>query len=249
MNPFQKHGIEHLSPSSINTFIAQPAYWIVKYMAKCKDDAGPAAYRGHAVQHGLEAYMTGSVSPEESVRKAMQRFTELTAGAADDAHEQERALSGQITANGILQVKGRVMPLSEQKVEIRPEGLEVPIIGYIDWLWGDELWDLKTTKAVPAKAKIDHLRQMSLYCTVQRVPATLLYLGRAKAMKYEVTSGEVAHNFGFIVMAAKRIRNLLDKTDSAEEAAQLFAPDYEHFMWSDAAIDAGHKLWRTSNAA
>jgi len=140
-----------------------------------------------------------------------------------------------------------VMPLSEQKVEYRCEGLEVPIIGYIDWLWGDELWDLKTTKAVPSKAKIDHLRQMSLYCTVQKVPATLLYLGRAKAMRYEVTSGEVSHNFGFLVMAAKRIRNLLDRFDSAEEAARFYAPDFEHFMWSDVAIDAGQKLWRTTN--
>jgi hypothetical protein len=245
MNPFQKHGIEHLSPSSINCFIAQPAYWVVKYLAKCKDDAGPAAYRGHAVQHGLEAYMTGSVSAEESVRKAMQRFTELTAGAADDAHEQERALSGQITANGILQVKGKPMPISEHKVELSIDGVEVPLIGYIDWLWEKEFWDLKTTKAVPSKAKIDHLRQMSLYSHATGLPATLLYLGRAKAMRYEVTTGEVAHNFEFMKLAARNVRHILDRFDSAEEAAKIYVPDYEHFMWSDAAIDAGHKLWRT----
>ena len=31
---FEKHGISHLSASSINLFIAQPAMWCVSYLMK-----------------------------------------------------------------------------------------------------------------------------------------------------------------------------------------------------------------------
>ena len=44
--PFQKHGIQWLSASSLNTFKNSPARWILSYLAGMKDAPNAAMSRG-----------------------------------------------------------------------------------------------------------------------------------------------------------------------------------------------------------
>jgi hypothetical protein len=49
-HPFGTFGIEHLSPSSINLFVEDRAWWTARYILKVKDDVGPKAWCGSAVE-------------------------------------------------------------------------------------------------------------------------------------------------------------------------------------------------------
>ena len=52
-NTFQKHGIEHLSPSTINLWISQPALCLLKLANINDGEAGQAAWRGIGAERGI----------------------------------------------------------------------------------------------------------------------------------------------------------------------------------------------------
>ena len=53
MNPFAKYGIEHLSPSQCNLFVASPAMYVMERCLKLRSPVGAAAHRGTAVEAGV----------------------------------------------------------------------------------------------------------------------------------------------------------------------------------------------------
>lgn len=88
---FEIHGIDHLSASSVNLFIAQPALWCASYLMGKRPPVGPAAHRGTAIEAGVEA---GLFDPElplgECQRIAGEKFHTLTRLSADARIEKER---------------------------------------------------------------------------------------------------------------------------------------------------------------
>ena len=54
MNAFERHGIDHLSASSLNLRRASPGLWAARYLAGLSED-GAAMWRGSAVEAGLES--------------------------------------------------------------------------------------------------------------------------------------------------------------------------------------------------
>ena len=54
MNAFERHGIKHLSASSLGLYRDQPAAWVCRYLLRVKDEAGPSAWRGSATEAGAK---------------------------------------------------------------------------------------------------------------------------------------------------------------------------------------------------
>ena len=52
-NPFKAHGINYLSPSSINTYINDMPMWIARYLFGVKSTSGASAVRGIAQEFAL----------------------------------------------------------------------------------------------------------------------------------------------------------------------------------------------------
>ena len=51
-DPFETHEIQHLSPSSVNTFIDDTCLWIMRYLFNYRNGGGPAMWRGTVTDHG-----------------------------------------------------------------------------------------------------------------------------------------------------------------------------------------------------
>jgi hypothetical protein len=62
MTPFDAHGIDHLSASSLNLWMANPREWAVRFLAGQTDEADPAMWRGSAVEAGLAQLLHGRLS-------------------------------------------------------------------------------------------------------------------------------------------------------------------------------------------
>jgi hypothetical protein len=45
MNPLERHGLDHLSASSLNLWMANPREWAVRYLAQEVEEADPALWR------------------------------------------------------------------------------------------------------------------------------------------------------------------------------------------------------------
>lgn len=239
MNPFAKHGIRHLSPSSLKLYREQPAAWVCRYLMGIKDEAGPGAWRGTAVEAGLNHYLLGQ--PEYATKAMHVAFEEKAAGVVDDQIHKEREALTQFLAQAreALKDKPTLAPKDQQrKIEIELQDIEVPLIGYVDYLWPDHGVDLKTTWRLPSEPKPEHVEQMACYMMATGVPFHLCYVTPKKWAIYEVSPDMAKDAYERILTGARAVRHMLSKVDSASDALRLYSPDLESFHWSPPLIEA-----------
>src|SRR5690242_19227681 len=85
------HGIDHLSASSLNLWMANPREWAVRYLAKETEEADPSMWRGAAVEAGLTCRLRGG-SVEQARAAAWDNFELNALGEVSDEVEAERSL-------------------------------------------------------------------------------------------------------------------------------------------------------------
>src|SRR5438105_10679676 len=96
MDPFDQHGIRHLSASSLALYRAAPALWVLRYLFGVHDDATAYAWRGKAVEMAVDAVIDGA-SDEQAVEVAMQAFEREAAGEIAPEMDRERhAIPGMV---------------------------------------------------------------------------------------------------------------------------------------------------------
>ncbi len=236
MNPFQKHNIRHLSPSSLLTYQANPAMWVGKYMFGWRDEAGPRAWCGQAVEVALHSWLHDD--PNYMVRAAVafndkaqgevsDEITEARKHCEDMIHQAQQAYMARL-ASGIL-------PLYQVKCEWWIDGIEVPVIGYLDFEWPEQIDDLKTTLAIPSKPRPDHVAQLGMYMKARNKDmGSLLYVSPKRFQPYPVTMEDAERELAALTRSAKAIRHMLSMVRNKEDAVRIFAPDFSDYRWNDA---------------
>jgi hypothetical protein len=237
-NAFERHGLTHLSASQVNTWINAPSFWLLEKLLGFKGQMGCAAHRGTSVETGVSlGLFDQSMSLEACVEPALAQYGKLTALSGDARREQERAgIPGMVEQGLALRSHGiPVRPNSYQhKVEIRLEGVSVPVIGYLDWLHADEVIDLKTTFRVPSAMSEPHLRQASIYKTAHMDKRVrFFYVSDKKSAKHTLTRDQYDRAMRELTQAAQRLERFLGLSDDAQELASIIPHSSETFYWGD----------------
>lgn len=244
MNPFEHHNITHLSPSSLNLYAANPSLWVGRYLLAWQDEFGPAAARGTAIEAGLDLWLFDRSKAREAEAVALANFMDRTQGVADDEHEAERANIIPMLKQAIAALGDVPIPIGRQmKIEYYANGIEVPVIGYVDYLFEDYGLDLKSTKACPSTIKADHARQVAVYAESKQRPWKVLYVTAKKFALYELSSEDQATSLRDLERHARAVRHLLKHSPDATEAAKFFAPVLDDFRWSPKTAEAANALW------
>lgn len=93
MNPFEKHGIAHLSASSLNAARSSQAYWLISYLAKIKDSGSIAMLAGQAAEEAVSRKLFNPDMPtDECVGFAAKIFKQKTALGGHDPEDRESKL-------------------------------------------------------------------------------------------------------------------------------------------------------------
>lgn len=246
MSPFERHQITHLSPSSLNLYAANPSLWVGRYLMGWKDEFGSAAARGTAIEAGLDVWLFQK-DAKGAEMTALANFADRTQGLADDAHEAERANIAPMLAQAIVALKDFPMPVARQlRTEYYANGVEIPIIGYIDYAFEDFDLDLKTTKACPSAIKGDHGRQFAFYAEARQKPIKALYVTAKKSALYDLTEEDKATHLRDLERHARAVRHLLTHSFDAQDAAKFFAPDFSDFRWSEPLKDAANSFYQAA---
>jgi len=246
-NPFEVHGIAHLSPSSCNTYAGSPAAFVLDKVLKRRNGVGPAAHRGTAAEAGVVLGLVEGASVDECVKHADEEFWRLTAMSNDPRREKERAAVGDMVKIALAELKPYGRPTSTQgKVEYRVEGLQVPLLGFYDIEWANHniLVDLKTTHALPSQIKIPHARQVALYAAAKggNLDARLTYVTPKKCATYHLEN--VPEHIRALENIAKAIQAFLSTSDDPMELASMVVPDLESFYFNDPATrQAAFEVW------
>ena len=91
MNPFERHGIDHLSPSSLNLWAAEPALWVMERLLDRRSPTGAPAIRGRAVEHGIHLGLLDPSQPlADCVAAAEATFDREMALNSDERREAEK---------------------------------------------------------------------------------------------------------------------------------------------------------------
>lgn len=234
-NPFQKHGIKHLSPSSLLTYSNNPALWVGKYMFNWKDEAGPRAWLGNAVETGLHSWLHSAPDCKE---RAFAAFEERAQGEVSNEIVEARNHLWPMVEQATLAYASRKetsLPLYQVKCETWLDGIEVPLIGYLDLEWDDAIDDLKTTMACPTKPRDDHLAQLGMYLRARKKDkGNLCYVTPKRHNMIPVTLEETTAAYNSLIRSAKAVRHMLSMVRDKHDAVKIFAPDFSDFRWNDA---------------
>jgi len=250
MNAFERHKINHLSPSSISAWINAPSLWVLEKLLGHRGSMGAAAHRGTATEAGVSAGLFDpSLSVEECAAIAIPAFDRLTALSGDPKRETERAvIPGMIKQGLTLREHGAPIRPNEparygsgeqHKIEINVEGVSVPIIGYLDWLYPTEIIDLKTTMRVPSAMSDTHLRQAAVYKTAHMERRVrFFYCSDKKAEKHTLTREQYDAAMREIVCASQRLERFLALSDDPYELAAIVPHSSDSFYFNDPATKA-----------
>lgn len=226
--------IKHLSPSSLSLFRSQPSLWVLKYLMGAKDEAGPAAWRGSAVEAGLDVvlYKVADIAGEALI-KARMRFELDAQGDAGPEVDKHRMLLGDFLIQAIKAVDGMGLPNARQiKIEHWLDGIEWPVIGYVDYLYPDFGFDLKTTERMPSEPRADHVMQVSIYAAATKRPFRLLYCTPKKFAWYPVTPEMQAAALFEARSIARNIQALMRLSSDPSRLLAALPADFENFRWS-----------------
>lgn len=244
MTPFEIHGIDHLSQSSINLYLASPLLWCGRYLLGWKEPFGASAKRGNAAETGYD-YFVERGDLEKALATAHDHFDREMEGINDPKADYERGNIKPILAQIIEALKDSPKPIATQtRIEHFFEGVEVPVIGFVDYEFEDHGLDLKTTLRMPSSMKPDHARQVALYAECLSKPFDVLYVTPKKFERYPLGQNEAAMHLRDLERGARAIRNLLSLSNDSEAIARCFAPDTSDWHWNETTLGFANELWR-----
>ena len=171
MSGFEKHGIEHLSASSINLWANAPDVWVMQYLhGKRTPFTSPAPWRGICVEDAVVETLMGG-SEKDAIQKALDKFDKRFL-VGDEATTKERAMIEpmvQLSVEQLMEFGKPEFPEEggQNKISItaKGDGWTVPVIGYLDLVYPHHgvVIDLKTTGRMPSTMSAEHQLQRAIY--------------------------------------------------------------------------------------
>ena len=242
-NAFKVHGINYLSPSSINTYISDPPMWVTRYLFKVKSQSGAAAIRGIATEAILASKLKhGKFDYDALQMKFMTMCTEAMIDLGDKKTEKERSTLSKFGEVIDKNFDYTDMEDYQEKVEVQIDDLPVPIMGYIDFRFKDTIVDLKTSTRMPSQPTEAQKRQMALYSMAYPKNSVDLWFATPKEHK-KFTLKNLNSYKKQLEKVAYSIQKFLSISDDKHELASLMYPNLDSWMWNGKMKEEAKKIW------
>ena len=248
---FERHGLDHLSASSINLFAAEPALWAMQKLMGRKSSVGSAAHRGTAIEAGVEMGLFDPDAPIEACQAAaIAKFNQLTVLSGAPNREKELAAIAPAVAVGLKELRQYGVPTPaegqrQHRIETLVGGVGVPFIGWLDFWFQDHaiIVDLKTQLRLSSKISAPHARQGSIYHAAHgNAEIRFAYVTPQKVGVHRLENPR--QHLDGVVAIAQTIERFLSLSDDAETLTRSLSPDFDSFYWNDPVTRAlGREVW------
>ena len=169
MNGFDKHGIKHLSASSINLWTNAPDVWCAQYLFGMRGPMSAAAMRGICTEDAVVAVLQGK-NADGALDAALEKFDQ-TFPIGDEKTTKERAMIQPCMELAVQELEQYGEPEfpeeGQEKISItaKTDDYEIPVIGYLDLVFPKHgvVIDLKTTGRCPSVMSAEHQLQRAIY--------------------------------------------------------------------------------------
>jgi hypothetical protein len=240
---FAAHGIDHLSASSLNAYVAEPAMWVMERLLKKSAPVGAAAHRGTSIEAGVTV---GLLYPDKAIEQCQQLARETFAGlaalSADPKRDQEGEAVAPTVGVALRELRNYGIPDLVQKRVSRPLADDLPpLLGFLDYGWSSHkiVVDLKTQLRLASDISHGHARQVAAYVHETDQQGRVCYATPKRCGVYVVE--DVPTRFAELIEIATRLGRFLALSKDSAELAGLLCPDADHWMWSNPVAQA-HRL-------
>jgi hypothetical protein len=248
---FERHGIDHLSASSINLFVAEPAMWAMQKLMGKKSGVGAAAHRGTSIEAGVEMGLFEPDAPVEACQElALSRFNQLTVLSGDPNRDKEAAAIAPSVAIALKELRQYGVPSAadgnrQHRIETRIDGVSVPFIGWLDFWFQDHaiIVDLKTQLRLASKISEPHARQGAIYHAAHgNAEIRFAYVTPQKIGVYRLDDPRTHLNA--VAHIAQSIERFLGLSSDPEALTRSLSPNFDSFYWNDPTTRAlGREVW------
>ena len=254
---------DHFSASQINRFLSEPALWVLDRLYGVRGFAGPGAWRGTAVEAALDAALFSRATDEQALEIAYQTFDREAQGQVGEDVEKAKSEIPAYLKNLLPSMRALGIPLTRQaRISLNLEGIDAEVIGYVDYLYPDKLYDLKTTGRMPSideatnriKDKWEHLRQMAIYERAKKIPPTLIYVTPGKPDKgkdhkpplfYTPCREELDAAMRQVECACRAMQRIIRSRRDPDEIAEMYPPrDLSGYLWDAATRAKATEIWK-----
>ena len=238
MDGFEKHGIGHLSASSINLWSNAPDVWVMQYLFGKRTGMGPAPWRGICVEDAVVETLLGG-SEADAIQTALDKFdTRFFLG--DEKTSKERAMIEpmvHLAVEELMEFGKPEFPEDEkgqEKISItaKGNGWQIPVIGYLDLVYPQHgtVIDIKTTGRAPSNMSAEHKLQRAIYAKAKgNFAVKFLYITPKKAVMLE--DGDVAETLAQAKVQIGRMEAFLRTLDK-EQAKEIVPLQPGSFYWN-----------------
>lgn len=249
-NSFSRHGIEHLSASSLNLWAAEPAIWVMERLLGYRSAPSALMARGKAVEDGIhEGLIDPSLPAADCIARALATYDrEMTLNPDERRASEREAIPGYVE-HGLAELRQYGVPSAyQERIEILLDDVPVKLIGFIDWRFDAHglVVDLKTSERLPSSISLAHARQGAIYARAHgNYGMRFAYVKPSAAKKdgrvvvvYELDRAEIDRQIAALRQIALRLERFLSLSADARELCGLIVPDYERYHWNNPATRA-----------
>ena len=246
-NSFETHGLDHISPSQINSFIYSPYLWLCR-VANLDKSFGVSMFRGKAI--GVAAAHIGekNVSKKEFSFSALELaehryFIELgKAGITlDDPKAQKELGLVQRTVEMLSQSFDEKVIESEREVWVELDDIPVPIKGYVDMLCEDKIIELKSKPSTQSSLEHSANLQASVYQEALGLDAYVYY---AYPKGVSIFKANHAAGISLAKQAAHKMQNILSLSSDVQEIIRMyFLPNSDDYRVGDVELDFYNSIY------
>ena len=247
---FKTHNVSHLSASTINLWISNPAMCLMK-IAGFSSEVGPAAWRGIGVDRAVTALVQNkNMKMETALEIADIEYEDKRRSAISDFSEQKIEKEHthmrrcvQAAYVGIVEsYRGFDFESSQGKVSVDIDDISVPFIGYFDLLFSDKVVDLKSKGQAISTPPLSDCRQLSIYQKATGKTPWVVYITHKEVRQFMIEDCE--RHLAEIRSAALSLEKILSVSDDIEECCRFLYPDLDHWMWSEQDKVEARRIWR-----
>ena len=234
---FEKHGINHLSASSINLWVNAPDVWVAQYLFGKRGPMSAAAMRGICTEDAVVAALTGK-HRAAALDMAHEKFDSMFP-IGDEKTTKERAMIEPCMELALAELEQYGEPEfpeeeGQEKISItaKTEDYEIPVIGFLDLVFPKQgvIIDLKTTGRMPNVMSPEHQLQRAIYQMAKgNQIVKFLYVTPKKTALLE--DGDPTELLRKAKVQISRLEKFL-RAGTKEDIAQVIPVNPNSFYWN-----------------
>lgn len=235
-NNFTRHGITHLSPSSVNMFAESPDAWVARYLLGHKFTFAPAARGGTMVEDAVVHILQGA-DMQSVIDTTLAEYRKANLFTTDKKVETWSESMPEMIRLAVKELEQYGKPEFEDFGEQKKIGIccnmgdyIMPITGFtdLDYPQHNLVVDLKCTQRIPSEMSDAHKRQGAIYKQATGRDVKFLYVSGKKAVWHDV--GDVTDILSEFKGIVARMNALLSlETEKIKE----LVPVIDSYYWSD----------------